>query len=250
MSYEDFAYVYDFLMKDAPYDEWLDWVKRQQKIYHHTGKRVLDLACGTGELSIRLAKNGYHVTGVDLSEDMLTVANQKAMMEGIALSLLQQNMCELEGLFNYDIVTIFCDSLNYLSTSDDVRQTFKHVYTALKPGGMFLFDVHSIYKMENIFAHHTFAENDDEVSYIWNCFEGEHPYSVEHDLSFFVLDQQTGLYERIDELHKQRTFSIEQYGHWLKEAGFTVKTITADFSVDQPSSQSERIFFTCMKESS
>ncbi|WP_018661382.1 class I SAM-dependent DNA methyltransferase [Heyndrickxia acidiproducens] len=247
MSYEDFAYVYDALMNDAPYDDWLDWVKEEQRRHHTEGRRVLDLACGTGELSIRLAKSGYDVTGVDLSEDMLAVASEKAIESGTPVTLLQQNMCALSGLHDFDIVTIFCDSFNYLGTEAEVEAALKNVFNALKPGGLFLFDVHSIYKMDEVFQNHTFADNGREVSYIWNSFPGEHPHSVEHDLSFFVLDEATGKYDRFEELHKQRTFAVEVYQNWLAEAGFELKTVAADFKREAPDPKSERIFFSSIK---
>ncbi|GER66964.1 methyltransferase [Weizmannia acidilactici] len=247
MSYEDFAYVYDVLMEDAPYADWLRWIKAQQQQYGITGRRILDLACGTGELSVHLAREGYDVTGVDLSENMLAVASEKALVESLYIVFLQQNMCMLEGLHDFDIVAVFCDSLNYLETESEVKETFRHVYGALRPGGMFLFDVHSIYKIDRLFQNHTFADNGDDVSYIWNSFPGAYPHSVEHELSFFVFDEKTGLYERFDELHKQRTFPVETYGKWLREAGFEVKSPTADFKAEAPGPESERIFFTCIK---
>ena len=197
MSYEQFAYVYDELMKDAPYDKWLIQVTAKLEKYEVQGKRLLELACGTGEITVELAKHGFDISGVDLSDEMLLIAQEKAANLGLSIPFYQQNMAELEGLGQFDCVTIFCDSLNYLQSENDVVATFQKVYDHLNPSGLFLFDVHSIYKMENVFANHTFAVNDEEVSYIWNCFPGEEPYSVEHDLSFFVKDEKTGIYDRL-----------------------------------------------------
>ncbi|PKR85245.1 class I SAM-dependent DNA methyltransferase [Heyndrickxia camelliae] len=247
MSYERFAYVYDYLMKEVPYEEWVNFLKSKLQRNSIPGNELLEIACGTGELSVRLAKAGFEVTGVDLSDDMLTVASQKAIQNQVDISLFQQNMCELEGLGSFDIVTIFCDSLNYLRTPEEVQETFRRVYSHLHKDGLFLFDVHSIYKVENIFHNNTFADNDDAVSIIWNCFEGEYPYSVEHDLSFFVLDDETERYDRFDELHVQRTFSQEEYAQWLVSAGFEILEINADFHHNKPDETSERIFFTCKK---
>lgn len=137
MSYENFAYVYDALMEDAPYPQWLQWVKQQRERHGVKGRRMLDLACGTGELSLLLAREGFEVTGVDLSEDMLTVASGKALAEGAHLTFLQQDMRALCGLHDFDMVTIFCDSLNYLETETEVKETFRHVHAALKAGECF-----------------------------------------------------------------------------------------------------------------
>src|SRR5690606_6467516 len=123
---------------------------------------------------------------------------------------------------SYDIVTIFCDSLNYLESPEEVKQTFHGVYRHLNPNGLLLFDVHSIYQMDHGFIDQTFTLNEDEIVYIWNSFQGEQPYSVEHDLTFFVLDESTGQYNRIEELHQQRTYPVNDIREWLVGAGFDV----------------------------
>ncbi|MFS0595948.1 methyltransferase domain-containing protein [Peribacillus frigoritolerans] len=247
MTYERFAYVYDELMKDAPYEKWLMILTAKLEQYGIGGRKVLDLACGTGEITVELAQHGFEVTGVDLSDEMLLVANEKAVKLGLSIPLFQQNMAELEGLGQFDCVTIFCDSLNYLRDEEDIVKTFSHVHEHLKDGGLFMFDIHSLYKMEEIFSDHTFAVNGEEVSYIWDCFPGEEPYSVEHDLSFFVRDEESGLYDRFDELHYQRTYPVEQYKKWLEQAGFTVSEILADLEEAPLVTETERILFVASK---
>ncbi|MDR4925508.1 MULTISPECIES: class I SAM-dependent methyltransferase [Peribacillus] len=247
MTYERFAYVYDELMKDAPYEKWLMILTAKLEQYGIGGRKVLDLACGTGEMTVELAQHGFEVTGVDLSDEMLLVANEKAVKLGLSIPLFQQNMAELEGLGQFDCVTIFCDSLNYLRDEEDIIKTFSRVHEHLKDGGLFLFDVHSIYKMEEIFRDNTFAVNGEEVSYIWDCFPGEEPYSVEHDLSFFVRDDESGLYDRFDELHYQRTYPVEQYKKWLEQAGFTVSEVLADLEDAPLEAETERILFVASK---
>ncbi len=241
------AYVYDHLMADAPYESWVRYLCGETERFQAPGSRVLDLGCGTGELSIRLIKRGFDVTGVDMSEDMLAVAAEKAAEEGVVFPLFQQDMSKLGGLPECDIATIFCDALNYLSKPEEVRDTFRHVHRHLAANGMFLFDVHSIYQMEQIFSNQTFTWNEDEIAYIWNSFPGEDPHSIEHDLTFFVLDEESGLYGRIDEFHKQRTYPVSDYLDWLHEAGFDVLSVSADFSSDPPEETSRRIFFSCRK---
>ncbi|WP_454861498.1 class I SAM-dependent DNA methyltransferase [Peribacillus frigoritolerans] len=247
MTYERFAYVYDELMKDAPYEKWLMILTAKLEQYGIGGRKVLDLACGTGEMTVELAQHGFEVTGVDLSDEMLLVANEKAVKLGLSIPLFQQNMAELEGLGQFDCVTIFCDSLNYLRDEEDIVKTFSRVHEHLKDGGLFMFDIHSLYKMEEIFSDHTFAVNGEEVSYIWDCFPGEEPYSVEHDLSFFVRDDERGLYDRFDELHYQRTYPVEQYKKWLEQAGFTVSEILADLEEAPLVTETERILFVASK---
>lgn len=247
MTYESFAYLYDELMKDVPYDQWIDFINFQCQKYGCKGKKVLDLACGTGEISIRLMEEGYSVTGVDLSSDMLAVAKEKADQKNLPLFLIEQDMTELEGVGEFDLIGIFCDSLNYLQNELDVIKTFEKVYQHLNPGGLFLFDVHSLYKINQLFINQTYAYNGEEISYIWQCFSGEEPNTVEHELTFFRLDYHSNQYDRYDELHVQQTYPIEQYRAWLSNNGFEILSISADFKEMEPVKDSERIFFTARK---
>ncbi|GIN55849.1 class I SAM-dependent DNA methyltransferase [Lederbergia ruris] len=246
--YGRFAYVYDILMSDVPYNKWLQFVEREKQANQVKGKQILEIACGTGTLSVLLAQNGYEVTGVDLSSDMLMVAHEKAKGMNENITFYEQDMSKLEGLGQYDIVTIFCDSLNYLQSPEQVISTFDRVRAHLNPNGLFLFDIHSPYKIEKVFMDQTFSYVDEEVSYIWDCYSGKTPYTVEHDLTFFLKDDDTSQYERFDEVHMQRTYLVEDYTKWLKEAGFKILSITADFTKDTPKEKSERIFFVCQKE--
>ncbi|MCA0171798.1 class I SAM-dependent DNA methyltransferase [Bacillus sp. RAR_GA_16] len=240
-SYERFSYVYDRLMEEAPYGEWVDLVKKEAD----TGK-VLDLGSGTGECSVQLAQVGFDVTAVDLSEHMLSVAQDKAIEAKLPIKFLQQDMRNLDTGEMYDVVTIFCDSLNYVTDLEGVKATLAKVYQHLKPGGIILFDVHSLYKIQTLFVGNTFSSNEDDISYIWNSFAGEEEGAVEHELSFFVENEE-GLYERFDEVHYQRTFSIKEYKDSLREAGFDMISVTADFTTLTPNQTSERLFFRAVK---
>lgn len=244
MSYNRFAAVYDALMQDAPYDEWEAYLQREVK-----GGSLLDIGCGTGELAVRFARAGFRVTGIDLSDDMLAIAHEKAEENGYSMPLFQQDMRELDGVGTFDTAVIFCDSLNYLAAADDVKQTFQSVFNHLKENGLFLFDVHSAFKINHVFQEQTFADAAEDISFIWNAFPGEYADSVEHELTFFVRTE-SGEYERFDELHHQRTFQPEEYAQWLQEAGFTVEAMTADFKYEAPGPQSERIFLKARKSKS
>lgn len=247
MTYNRFAYLYDQLMNDVPYERWVQFLNDKFQKYEMHQPSILDIGCGTGTFPILLSKMNYSVSGVDLSEEMLSVAMAKAEQEKVNIPFFQQNMVELEGFDQLDCITIFCDSLNYLETVDQVKQTFNNVYESLKDNGLFLFDVHSPNKIEEIFGEETFFIDDAELSLVWSCTQGEEPLSVEHDLVFFMKDEDRDLYERFEEYHNQRTFPIDTYKSLLNDAGFEVKEIIADFdeTVDETS---ERIFFIAMKK--
>ncbi|MGG0178584.1 class I SAM-dependent DNA methyltransferase [Gottfriedia acidiceleris] len=247
MTYNRFAYLYDQLMNDVPYERWVQFLKNVFQKYEVLQPSILDIGCGTGTLPISLAKLNYSISGVDLSEEMLSVAMAKAEQEKVNIPFFQQNMVELEGFDQLDCVTIFCDSLNYLETEDQVKQTFIKVNESLKDNGLFLFDVHSPYKIEEIFGEETFFIDGAELSLVWSCTQGEYPLSVEHDLVFFMKEENRDLYERFEEYHNQRTFPINMYKSLLNQTGFEVKEIIADFD-EAVDDTSERIFFIAMKK--
>ena len=247
MIYQGFAYIYDQLMKDAPYDQWVSFIQQSIAKYSPGAKTILDVGCGTGEIAVRLANQQFDVTGVDLSEDMLAVAQSKLEENKVQVLFLKQDMRDLAGFSEpFDVITICCDSLNYLENKEDIITTFRAVHHQLKSQGLFIFDVHSLYKIHHIFAGATFAEQDEDVSFIWNSFLADESNSIEHDMSFFV--KQNELYKRYDELHYQRTFPIDEYKTWLEEASFEVVNICSDFQFDEnPLSTSERLFFIARK---
>lgn len=240
--YRDFSSVYDQLMGDAPYYEWLGYIKR----YVKPGSRILDVGCGTGTFTLFLAEEGYEVSGVDLSTDMLTIADAKAREKHFSIPFLHQDMRRLEGFSGMDGVVIFCDSLNYLHDQTDVTETFQSVYQALKSGGEFLFDVHSPYKIEEVFHYQMYGENGEDISYMWFSEAGDEPLSVHHIMTFFRM-RQDGAYERFDEEHYQRTFSPDTYFDLLHKAGFKDIDITSSFGNEPVKEESDRIFFRAVK---
>lgn len=248
MSYGRFAEVYDTLMKDVPYEEWVEFTKHQISAYSSDAGRILDLGAGTGEITVRLSAQGYDVTGVDLSEEMLTIAERKSSLQKQSIQWLHQDITELDVTGKYDVMISYCDVLNYIDDPDGVKQVFQRVYDALEPGGLFLFDVHSIGYVEHVLKNQTFGVVYDDVSYIWFCDEGETPNTVHHDLTFFVKSDGEQ-YERFDEFHTQRTFSVDTYKQWLKEAGLEIRAVHADFQTEAgfDEMENDRLFFVCVK---
>ncbi|RNF40997.1 class I SAM-dependent DNA methyltransferase [Planococcus salinus] len=240
MRYGKFASVYDGLMEDIPYEQYAERVAK-----HVQSGKILDLACGTGVLSQLFAEIGFDVTASDLSEEMLTVANQRFQEAGLQIPVLQLSMDNLEGLSGFDVVTIAIDSLNYLETEKQVQRTFQEVHAALNDGGHFFFDVHSLHKVDNVYLNGPFTLDAEDIAYIWHTEPGDHEHSIIHDITFFV--RQNRWFERFEETHEQRTFAVSLYRKWLEETGFTVESITADFTDEEPNEESERIFFHARK---
>ncbi|MCD7809374.1 MAG: class I SAM-dependent methyltransferase [Erysipelotrichaceae bacterium] len=235
MSYENFSYYYDSLMDSKFYDDYLEFI-----FNHAVFDEVFELACGTGEIAIRLAKAQKQVYASDLSMDMLEVAKQKAMYENVNLYLQRVDMTDFSTDREVDLILCLCDSLNYLLEEKQIIQTFKNVNASLKDNGTFIFDIDSLYKMNHILKdYHEYDEDKDyifdwQVEYIDNGYVKHHVYiedKIEDDI--------------VDEYHYQKTFDIHQYLQWLNETGFHKITYYSDF--DEYYKDCERIIFVCQK---
>lgn len=250
-SYGSLALVYDRLMRDAPYDRWLHWTEAMWRRAHVEPDAVVDLACGTGVLTWLLAKTGRRVFGVDRSSDMLAVAANKAEQHRDVCSQvvwMEQDMRELRLPHPVDAVVCYCDSLNYLLTAADWQQTFQAVYRALRPSGVFLFDIHSEHKLSHVFGNERYVWEEEGIYCAWQNQFDEASGIVDEALTLFV-ERDDGRYERLDELHRQRTFPAETVKRWLKNTGFMVLSATADFREDgHPEERSERLFFNAQKQ--
>jgi SAM-dependent methyltransferase len=247
MAYEKLALIYDQLMADAPYDQWVEFLENYLDRNGMSPHDILDVACGTGAVSIKLLKKGYAVTGVDLSQSMLAIAGQRVQENGFSMPLYEQDMRTLELGQTFDVITIFCDSINYLSDFNDVEKTFAASARHLKPGGLLAFDVHSTEKIDIGFVNQSFSYQDNDLAYIWDSFPGEAPHSVEHEITFFK-ELKTGLYERFDELHFQRTYPVSDLVKALERAGYSSIKVYQDFSFEEPQEEAERLFFFAVKK--
>lgn len=243
-SYTHFASVYDELMDDIPYDQYVDLA--EEAMGPLQGKRLLDIGCGTGLLSVKFAKKGAAVTGLDLSADMLAVASERASSLNLEISFIEQPMEKMDIPGTFDGAVIAIDSLNYVKEKEDVAQTFRKIYDLLAVGGVLLFDVHSTYKTDDVFMEAPFVFDNGRIAYIWQTEEGHEEHSVYSELAFFVRNE-SGMYRRFDEVHYQRTFDTYTYVEMLNEAGFTIERIFADWEDEPPHEESERIFFQVRK---
>lgn len=244
MNYETFAAVYDAIMDDSLYDLWEAFTLRHLP---KETKTILELACGTGDLAIRLQKRGYEVTGLDLSQDMLTMADEKAFDAKEELQWVQGDMRDLRGIGEFQSVTCYSDSLCYLQSEPDMQQTFDEVYQVLAENGCFLFDVHSVYQVEEGFKDYSFHDQTDDFAFLWDSYPGKETHSVEHFLTFFVKDQDE-TFVRKDELHQERTYEIKDYLRMLENAGFSNVEVYGDFTDEKPTETTKRLFFVAHKD--
>ena len=248
-QYQAFAAYYDRLMADVDYALWADYLTnllRENGVL--PGEPVLDCACGTGELTLRLYTAGYRMTGADISVPMLEIAQQKARKAGAKIAFVQQELQNIRVHKQASAITCACDGVNYLLSGEDVLSFFCAANRALKGGGMLLFDVSSAYKLEHVLGGQTFGEDEPGCTYLWqNCFDPKSRL-LEMRLAFFTPDGK-GAYTRFDERHVQRAHTQEELTMALEQAGFAVKGVYDAFTRSKPEENSERIQFVAQKTS-
>ncbi|MEP9852084.1 class I SAM-dependent methyltransferase [Staphylococcus aureus] len=237
VQYEEMSLFYDQLTLDQPYESWLDIVN------HFAEKKtsILDIGCGTGSLT-SLLTDFDQITGMDLSVDMLSIAIKKSNK----VNWIEGDMTEFELNQQFDVITIFCDSLNYLSEKSEVSATFSHVFNHLSNEGVFMFDVHTPFKMETLFNNQSYIDESEKVYLGWEAVQGEEALSVWHDMSFFIK-QDDNHYDRFDESHYQRTYNKNDYIEMLNQVGFKQITTFVDFDINNNSDEGHRLFFIVKK---
>lgn len=244
MSYGVFADFYDGLTLNVDYARRASYIAVLfAKLGHNMGL-TLDLACGTGSLTLELAKMGVDVYGVDGSEEMLSVASEKAFEQNIDTLFLCQKTQELDLYGTIDTCVCSLDSINHLTDRDDVRKTFAKVSLFMNKGGYFLFDVNTVYKHEKVLADNTFVYDTDDVFCVWQNSLRENN-TVDIDLTFFIPDGE--VYSRYDESFSERAYTTDELTEMLNEAGFEVQAVYGDMGFFPPKEKDERIVFVAKK---
>ena len=242
-TYETFAAVYDSIMDDSLYEKWTNFSLRH---FPEGKKKLLEHACGTGIQSIYFKKAGFDVTGLDLSQEMIKIADKRAQDVGLDISFIQGNMLDLSKIETYDLITCYSDSLCYMEDEIAVGDVFEQAYQHLNDGGVFIFDVHSIYQIDKIFPNYSYHENADDFAFVWDSYLGDAPHSIVHELTFFIKEE-NGFFSRHDEIHEERTYDRITYEVLLEQAGFKNIKVYADFTDNEPSETSSRWFFVAEK---
>ncbi len=247
--YGSFAAHYDRLMDDVDYREWAAYLLELIALSVGPGpKRVLDAACGTGNLTIPLAKAGHDLTGADMSEDMLRVASEKARASGRRIPFVRQRLQDLKLHKAADAIVCACDGVNYLTEDADLAAFFASSCAALAPGGALLFDISSRHKIETQLAGQTYGEDRADLAYLWqNHFDGMSNI-LEMDLTFFVEHPpKSGTFRRFTESHRQRAHDVETLIAALGKAGFADIRVYGFPTLTPPAIGCDRIQFAATK---
>ncbi len=241
-SYTALAKFYEDIIYDDSYKTWLNYLLSVVKTNAKNGV-CLDVACGTGIFTRLLKKEGYKVTGVDYSVDMLSIAKQKAIDEKLNINYLLGDIRTLKSLEKVELITAVNDGLNYIKSSELIK-AFKGFYNSLKKGGTLIFDISSKYKLKNILGNNAFGDDSDNLSYLWLNSYNENENFV--DISLSIFEKVGNTYLRHNESQIQYAHETEFIIERLKDAKFNVISVTDGFG-NILKDNSDRILFIAKK---
>jgi SAM-dependent methyltransferase len=236
-AYTSFAQVYDLFMVNVPYEEWAMRITEILKEYGIDSGIVLDLGCGTGKLTRLMEEQGFDMIGVDNSFEMLDIARESSKDN---ILYLLQDMREFELYGTVQAVYSACDSINYILEEEDLRKVFSLVNNYLDPKGIFIFDINTRYKYEELLGENTFAETREEGSFIWDNYYDPEDEINEYDLTLYIKDEKEK-FLRFQENHYQRCYDFQTIKGLLQEAGLEFVAAFDDYSKSPVHEQSERI---------
>lgn len=249
-NYAALAAVYDKLNGELNYAAWADYIDRQIKTYGRIKTSlVLDLCCGTGNMTLELDRRGYDMTGVDLSPEMLRFAAEKTEKAGRAghILFLCQNMLEFELYGTVQAVVSCLDSLNHIDGAGDFRKILSLVHNYLEPGGVFVFDVNSPYKFKNIYGTNAYVLEADGVFCGWqNVYDAKSRICDFYTTVF--TEKADGSYTRRDDYEREYCMTQKEIERLLRAGGFEVAAVHGDIDGSAPVRESERLYFTAIRK--
>lgn len=244
-GYNSFSEYYDTLMQNVGYKARCEYILKAFERLNHDMGLSLDLACGTGSLTVELKKNGVDVYGIDASYDMLSHAREKALENNLDILFLCQKMQSIDLYGTIDTCVCTLDSINHLVKKSDVQKTFDRVSLFMNPGGYFLFDANTVYKHREVLADNTFVYDTDDVFCVWQNSLLENNI-VEIELDFF--EREGNVYYRTEEKFCERAYSDEELTAMLEKAGFEVAERFSDMTFESPKENEQRIVYIARKK--
>lgn len=244
-QYSVLAKYYDLLMSDIDYKKWADFYEKCFEKFGGNVKKAVDIGCGTGSVTVELARRGYTMTGVDISAEMLSLAQKKAEDAGVFVRFAEQNMAHLDVGGSADAVICSLDGLNYLTKTDEISSCFCRVYETLTGGGVFVFDMNTVHKLKDVLGDNAFVYDVDDMFLSWQCAYNERSKTCDYYLTFFSEDG--GVWRRCDEFQRQRAYSERTVEKMLCNAGFKILGKYADVDFSPAEKSGERIFYVCGK---
>ena len=246
MPYDNFSRFYDRLTDNVEYEKRADYFCRLLSLCGIKGGILLDLGCGTGSMSVKMAQKGFDVIGVDSSVGMLNAARQKAFESGEQILLLNQKMQSIDLYGTVDCAICVLDGINHLPCFDDVRKTFERVSLFMNKGGAFIFDVNTVYKHREILADNAFVYEFDDLFCVWQNNYNENDNSVDILLDFF--EEEDGVYYRSGESFTEQAYDLDLIASLLSETGFELIGVYDDMTTEKAAPDSERAVFSARKK--
>ena len=243
-TYDIFADFYDSLTLNVNYKERAEYILEVLKKHNHETGITLDLACGTGNLTIELAKRGVDIYGIDGSQEMLSQAFGKAYEQELNILFLCQQMESIDLYGTIDTCVCTLDSINHITDIRKVQQTFDRVSLFMNKGGCFLFDVNTVYKHREVLGNNTFVYDTDNVYCVWQNTLKENNV-VDIDLDFFQEDD--GVYYRSEQHFSEKAYSDSQIKEMLGKAGFSVEAVYGDMTFETPKEKEQRVIYLARK---
>lgn len=243
-AYTVLPLFYDRFMDHVDYGAWIDFSLAATGLAPPA--LLLDLACGSGTISVGLARRGFSVIGIDRSPEMLAQADQKAREAGVSAVWSCQDLTAFETGSLADGAVCLFDSLNYLTGDGELLAAFRRVAAALKSGAPFLFDLHTEARFRR-FAEEGFFEIDEDAAYIWTSEYDAGRRICMMELTLFAKESGSQLYARYDELHVERAYDDAEVRKALTEAGFRLERTYGELRQEPPGPDEERIFYLARK---
>lgn len=291
-AYTGFAQVYDIFMDNVPYEEWTEYLTSLLKEQDVLEGLVLELGCGTGNVTRILADKGYDMIGIDNSEEMLEIAREREyddcyeyeeenyeegnedealsqsddhdnkfdtsedVTDSRSILYLQQDMRSFELFGTVAAVVSICDSMNYITSEEDLLKVFQLVNNYLDANGIFIFDMNTEYKYKHILADNIIAENREDCSFIWENNYYEDKMLNEYDLTIYIkieeenksIKEANQLFERFKETHYQKAYTLETVKSLLEKANMEFIKVYDAFTHNAPNEKSERIYFVAREK--
>ncbi len=240
-EYVSLARFYDRLMRDSDYSAWADYYEALFRRCGAQPRSVLDLACGTGLLTCLLAERGYETIGVDLSEEMLMQARERAEASPCAVKPLWicQDLRELDLYGTSDAVICSFDGLNYVPP-EDLGGVFKRVSYFTEPGGLFIFDLNTEAKFRRMDGM-TYVDEEEDLFCVWRTDLDEEERACVYGVDLFW---KTGeLWQRGGEEHVEYIHEPETLPSLLADNGFTLLERFGELSASPPEPEADRVFY-------
>ena len=243
-AYHALAASYDRLTADVDYEAIVAFYHQILKQENVRPRSAIDLACGTGSVALLLAEEYDRVIGVDMSEEMLTVAFQRAVEQGKNLQFICQRLQEMTLPRAVDLAVCALDGLDYILDPGDCQKAIRRVYKALNPGGIFIFDVNTPEKLRAMDGQ-VFLDEDDDVYCVWRGEFDEQTNICSYGMDLFQREGEK--WYRSFEEHREYAYSAQQLTSYLKAAGFTHIRIYADGRLEAPAPGEQRIYISARK---